>query len=283
MTMTSNGLSRSVRKLLHPLVRLLLRHGVAFADFSDWAKRIYVEVAEKEFGLEGRKQSVSRIAVLTGINRKDVKKLLGQPISADDHQVRHNRAVRVIRGWLQDQDFIDDSGEPKHLSISDSSFGFPELVKRYSGDMPARAVLDELLRVGVVRQLDEDNVELAQKAYIPHHSDADMLLLAGDSVNDLLETVDYNLTVPPQHSRLQLSVAYDNLPGESVEIFRHLSREQSMELLRSLDRFLSTQDRDANPNSEGSGRYRAGLGVYYFEQKIDQIDQGESEHENVEK
>lgn len=266
--MSATAIQQSLIKLLRPVVRMLLRNGVAFSDLAGWLKRLYVDVAEKEFAVEGRKQTVARISVLTGLNRKEVKRLLGEPLVQASYQVSHNRAQRVISGWMSDADFVDEQGRAKHLDINDKETGFATLVRRYSGDIPPRAILDELLRVGVVEKLDGDRLKLNKRGYVPHRSNDEMLTMLGESGADLLATMDHNLVTPTEQSRLQLRVAYDNLPLESVQIFRGMSRDRAHEFLHGLDQFLSTQDRDANPNSKGQGRYRAGMGVYYFEQEL---------------
>ena len=262
----SKAVAHAVQKLLRPLIRLLLRHGVAYEDFDQWVKQLFVQVADKEFALDGRKQSVARISTLTGINRKEVKRLQQMPPLSEAEPLQNNRAARVVSGWMRDEDFLDEAGKPLVLSTVSADSGFSELVRRYSGDVPARAILDELLRVGVVARVDDHGLKLMRYGYIPQDSDEEMLRLFGESTADLLDTIHHNLVAGKDHSRLQLSVAYDDLPKESVEIFRRLSRDKSYELLGLLNQFLSTQDRTSNPNSQGTGRYRAGLGLYYFEQ-----------------
>jgi len=272
--MSAAALQQTIKKLLRPIIRMLLRNDVAFSDLAEWVKRLYVDVAEKEFAVEGRKQTVARIAVLTGLNRKEVKRLLEEPLVQPDYQTKHNRAKRVISGWMNDADFLDSRGRAKPLDINDKEIGFSALVKRYSGDIPPRAILDELLRVGVVEKLKNQKLKLNKRGYVPQNSNEDMLKILAESGADLLESMDHNLSRPTEPSRLQLQVAYDNLPLESVQSFRSMSRDQAHELIQNLDKFLATQDRDANPSHKGQGRYRAGLGVYYFEQNLDE-DQNE--------
>lgn len=260
-------------KVLRPLVRLLLRNGVAFADFSAVARRVFVEVASEDFGLPGRKQSVSRISILTGVNRKEVKRLLDEPSDEATARRENNRAARVISGWMRDKDFQQKSGKPKVLSWGDAKAegSFEDLVKRYSGDMTARAILDELVRVGSVNfNKDKSKVTLTSNGYIPAASNDELMRLSGDSINDLLNTIDHNFTTKSQATRLQLSVAYDDVPENGVELFRNLSKEKSLELLNYLDQFLATQDRSVNPSVKGEGHYRTGLGIYYFEEPVKQ-------------
>jgi len=260
-----------MKRILRPLVRLLLRNGVAFADFSAVARRIFVDVASEDFGLPGRKQSVSRISILTGVNRKEVKRLLEESSTDEPEPKENNRAARVVSGWMRDDDFRLKSGKTKTLSWGDpeSEGSFEELVKRYSGDMTARAILDELLRVGAVDfNKEKTTVTLTSNGYIPSASNDELIRLSGNSLNDLLNTIDHNFTTETEATRLQLSVAYDDVPRNGVDLFRNLSNEKSLELLNYLDEFLATQDRSVNPSAKGEGRYRTGLGIYYFEEPV---------------
>ena len=227
-----------MKKVLRPLVRLLLRNGVAFADFSNIARRVFVEVASEDFGIPGRKQSVSRVSVLTGVNRKEVKRLLEQPEEREDTDKENNRAARVISGWMRDTDFQTTSGKARVLSWGDNTAGvsFEELVKRYSGDMTARAILDELLRVGAISlNKKKTSVTLLANGYVPAGSNEELLRLSGDSIQDLLNTIDHNFNVNNEATRLQLGVAYNDVPANGVELFRNLSNEKSVELLKYLD------------------------------------------------
>ncbi len=273
---TDRPLNKAMRKLLRPLVRLLLRNGVAYADFALLARQAFVDVAADDFDLPGRKQSVSRISVLTGINRKEVKRLLEEP---RDNSVatEHNRAAKVVSGWMRDKDYLNKSGKPDTLSWGDpaSAKAFESLVKKYSGDMPARSVLDELVRVGAVQLNDNRQVELTATGYVPFASNEELLRLSGESVTDLLNTIDFNLAETSDQTRLQLSVAYNDVPAEGANLFRNLSREKSLELLTYLDNFLATQDRSVNAEVAGEGRFRTGLGIYYFEEALPHTDDPE--------
>lgn len=278
MTDGSNStMTNALRKILRPLVRILLRNGVAYADFTTLVRQTFVDVAGEDFDLPGRKQSVSRISVLTGINRKEVKRLMEEPRDAQP-AAEHNRAARVVSGWMRDASFQNKKGKPSPLSWGDSSAndGFEALVKKYSGDMPARSVLDELIRVGAVELESNRRVRLAATGYVPAASNEELLRLSGEGVTDLLNTVDHNINDNKSHTRLQLSVAYDDVPANGVEMFRNLSREKSLELLTYLDGFLATQDRSVNPSVQGDGRYRTGIGIYYFEEPVQNSDNPEA-------
>ena len=261
------ALSAAVLRLFRPLVRILLRNGVSYRTFSDLAKWVYVDVATKEFGIKGRKQSTSRVSVITGLSRKEVKRMRQLP-RPDDRlsSERYNRAARVIAAWRRESDFLDAEGKAAPLPMVGSGATFSELAKRFSGDVPARAILDELIRVGAVERLEDGRVCLLTRAYVPESRDADKLHILGTDVGHLISTIDHNLKPDPIGPLLQLKVSYDNLPDEILPAFRELSAKRAQALLESLDRWLAKRDRDVTPTVKGSGRNQAGLGVYYFEE-----------------
>ena len=267
----TQALSAAILRMLRPLVRLLLRHGISYGTFADLAKWVYVDVADKEFNLPGRKQSASRVSVLTGLSRKEVSRV--QSIETPDDAAviqQYNRAARVISGWLRDEQFTDNNSEAAILPLEGKN-SFAELVKAYSGDMPSRAILDELVRVKAVEQVD-DHVRLLTHAYVPLEGEQEKLNILGTDVALLINTIDHNIENTGHNSKdepyFQRKVAYDNLPEEVIPQVRELSREKSQELLEEVDRLLVIHDRDSNPQSTGSGRKRAGLGIYYFEEDV---------------
>ena len=92
-------LHAALLKLLRPLIRLLLQNGVPFGTFSDLIKWVYVDVAQKEFGIPGRKQSNSRISIITGLSRKEVHRLKNIEGPHETENVQsYNRAARVVSG-----------------------------------------------------------------------------------------------------------------------------------------------------------------------------------------
>ncbi len=273
------SLIQSVFKLLRPLVRVLLQQGLSYAEFAEIAKKAYVDVAEKEFQIPGRKQSIARICVLTGIHRKDVNRLLAEQSSGEWHIEPLSRAARVIGGWLSDSHFLNKAGRPDLLPFDGEAGSFSQLVKRYSGDMPARAVLDELKRAKAVEVTDTGKLKLVSEAYVPVALDDQILQVLGMAGSDLLNTIGYNLTAPPNGSRLQLSVAYDRLSPEVVREFKQMAEKDALNTLKRYNAWLAERDADnpdlpssaPDPRAPGtresdSPMMRAGLGMYYFEE-----------------
>ena len=265
----NNTMQACLARLLKPLVRMLLRYGVPYGVFADIAKRIYVEVAMEEFAVPGRIPSISRASVITGLSRKEILRVRRLPDLSDDRvKDNYNRATRVISGWVRDMAFAERPGEAGSLPYEGAERSFTQLVRKYSGDVPARALLDELLRVGAVERLENGQIQLRARAYVPSEGDEEKIGILGDEVADLVRTIDHNLQSPSQKSLLQLRVAYDNLPREPLERFRKASSKRAIGLLERFDKQLSGMDRDLNPDSRGSGRVRAGFSIFYFEEDI---------------
>jgi hypothetical protein len=263
-------LAAALRRILRPLVRVLLRSGIPYGLFADIAKQSYVEVANHEFEIPGRKQTVSRVAVITGLTRKEITRI-NELTEADAAEVadRYNRAARVISGWVRDARFRDENGEPATLPIEGEGPTFTQLVKQFSGDVPPRAILDELINAGTAELQDDARVRLVTHAYIPRDSKADKLGILGTDVAQLIATISHNVYEESELPRFQRKVSYDNLPATVLDELRSMSAKESQALLERLDQWLAAHDRDTNPEVQGAGRKRAGIGIYYFEEDFD--------------
>jgi len=265
-----NTLERALLKLLRPLVRLLLARGIAYKQLAELVKRAYVDVAASSFAVEGRKPSISRVAVLTGLTRKEASRLHGGPLDPTEEQEsgRYNRAARVLTAWAREPRFANKRGGPASLPFeSDTEPSFTELVRRHGADVPARAVLDELERVGAVVLLRDGRIRPRDRAYVPIGDDEQKLEILGTDVADLVACIDHNLDSTPEEGFFQRKVAYDNLPADYLPALRRLVGRDAQTLLERLDRDMSRRDRDVTGVTKKNGsRKRAVIGIHYFEE-----------------
>ena len=239
----------AILRLLRPLAKILLRNGISYGTFADLAKWVFVEVATKDFAIKDRKQSTSRISVITGLSRREVMRVrkLQRPDITESIE-KHNRAARVIAAWRREHDFLKADGKPSILPFEGQGTTFSELVKRFSGNVPPRAVLDELLNVGAVKQLPESKVCLLSRAYIPKDYDSHQITILGTDVKHLLTTINHNLKPDISEPIFQRKVAYDNLPDEVLEKFHKQFNKKAQNLLESADNWLARHDRDVTPS-----------------------------------
>lgn len=268
---TQKALVRALYRMLRPMVRLLLRHGVSYRLFADIARHVYVDTAREDFAIPGRKQSLSRMAVLTGINRKDIAKLQerSHPLSEAPAE-QPTPTARVITGWLNDVRFHDETGEPAVLPIDSDRDepSFVALVRDYSRDVPVRALLDELERIQAV-QRDGGQVSLLTRGYIPLEDMQENIRIFGTAAADLMATMDHNIAKEEPGPFIQRTVSYVNIPEELLERIRERSAREGQAFLLQINDWLAECDRDQSPGLKGSGQVRAGIGLYYFEQRSD--------------
>lgn len=260
-------LSQAIANVLKPLVKLLLRNGIACNAACAMLKTIYVQVAQEDFQIPGKKQSVSRISTLTGLTRKEVSTALNS--SAADLSAmtqEYNRAARVITGWIRDQDFQTSNGQPKELDPEQGRLCFKELVKRHSGDIPPRAIADELMRVGAIETTKSGKLRLIAHAYIPEKDVDRKLHILGSDVADLINTIQHNIYENAEYPFYQRKVSYNAIPMESMSKIRDQLNKKAQASLESMDEILVKHDSDMNPKISTQGKCRVGVGIYYFEE-----------------
>ncbi|MCK5858397.1 DUF6502 family protein [Abyssibacter sp.] len=257
-------LDRALRRLLRPLVRIMLRQGISFGEFSEIAKRTYMEIAWDEFTPSDARASDSRVAIMTGLTRKEVKRLRETRAQKTETSTNHmNRATRVLSGWFRDPDFCDEKGQPRRLNMTDDGLQFPALVRRYSGDMPPRAMLEELRRVNAVR-VDEKGIQVLSRSFVPAGGDPDSLRMFGLAMSDLGHTIDRNLNDGTSSEELlfQRYVSNAQLNPRMVPLFKRLLAERGMQLLESLDDWMSSNEQ---PDDAAGSSAHIGAGIYFFD------------------
>jgi hypothetical protein len=263
----TNTILLALARVLRPIVRVLLANKITYAAFDQIARQVFVEVATKDFTIKGRKQTVSRIALVTGLSRKEVLRLRREnPLADRELSQTFHRASRLISRWCCEPAFMDEDGEPRPLKLEGPG-SFSELVGDIGGDLPPRSMLDELRQAGIVKMDAGRRIYLMRKVYVPSKDEIQMMKILGTDAGDLAETIAHNLRAPDPESRFQLKVAYDNLPEECLHTLHHMVSERGHELLVEFDRWLRQHDRDLSPRIAGTGQIRAGVGIYYFENR----------------
>jgi Family of unknown function (DUF6502) len=259
----SLSLLAALRALLRPLVRLLVARGVTCPMLVDLLKQTYVEVAEREFGAEGRPPSDSRITLLTGIHRKDVKRLRdGPPGSAEQVPEGVALGAQIVAAWTSK--FVDAKGRPRPLARLQSHGGaesFEALVTGVSTDIRARAVLDAWLRLGVVALDRDDRVVLRNAAFVPSRGFDEKAFYFGHNVGDHLAAASHNL-VGGNPAYLERSVHYDSLDAPSVEKLAALAEQTGMKSLQAVNR--EAMNAEARDKKSGSSKRRITFGIYFF-------------------
>ena len=256
-----------------PLVRILIRNGISFNEFADELRGVYVDVAASDFPIEGRSPSGTRVAILTGLTRKEVKRQLDRRSRDKRPAGDVNRVNRVLDGWHQDPSFTGPYGVPLELvfdSRNSDDPSFVELVRRFSGDMSARAMLDELLRIKAVEVLPEGEIRALTKSYISSELDATILEHLGNTVRYLAETLDHNFesTNPSQNLFERTVFTPEGISEESLEEFRGFLKEQGQLFVGTLDNYLTAHE-ETDVESGKEKLVKTGVGIYHFVDRVD--------------
>ena len=257
---------------MRPIARLLLRMGIGYKEFAEAAKVAFVDVASSDYGLRGRQTNISRVAVMTGLTRKEVRKLrnliAGQEIS-EAFKSRLGPCSVVTHFWHHDPDYQDHAGNPRSLSIEGEFPSFATLVRKYGGDIPSGAMLKELLRTGVAEMDGEDHLRAKTEFVIPRGVDADKFVSVSYSLSNLAYTLAHNVTVENAGNPLfERFLWTDRLDPERQIEFEKIASSKAKDLLRSLDKWVSERELpEPNPNAElvSERTKNVGLGIYLFD------------------
>jgi hypothetical protein len=249
-------------RLLRPLVRLLIRSGVTFPALADLLRQLYVNVAEYDFALPGKEQTDSRVSLLTGIHRKEVRRLRGQGAPVNVVPASISRASSILARWLASPDFTDAQGKPLPLARTGPASSFEALVASVTRDVRPRAVLDEWLDRKLVTIDGEDRVVLSETALVPQSGDEQQMYYLGRNLHDHIAAAVANVEgrAPPF---LERAVHYDGLSAELAERLELRSREIAMEALQGANR-----EAHAGCDADEGGRWRWNFGVYVFREEM---------------
>lgn len=202
---------------LRPLIKRLLASGVPFGRLEARLREVFVEVAETELALPGRRQTDSRVSLLTGINRKEVRRIRSVEQRKDGpRSFSMNYATSLISRWLTDPQSVDRSGRPRTLPYqTERGASFMKLARKVTADLAPRVLLDELVRSGAV-ELKGNLVVLKSDAYVPKREPSEKLRILGEDPPELIETILCNIFSEGSELLLQRKVYYDNLGSDAA-------------------------------------------------------------------
>ena len=258
----------AARWLLRPVIRMMLRHGVMHREFMELSKEVYVEVARKEYGLRGRPTNVSRTALLTGLDRKEVSRLkntLERVNSVGQVVHRQDRVSRVLAGWYQDDDYTDDDGKPLLLPMHGPGPSYEDLVRRYGGDVAGITILRELKRVEAIRVRGTDKVEVLRRNYRLDTADPDAISRVGSVLADIGETVTHNLYHDEDElSRFEARASNPCVPPSALPDYRQFIYTESQIFLEKVDAWLTAHE-IAGDAIGTEKAVRLGIGMYWIQ------------------
>jgi hypothetical protein len=265
----------ALRMMLKPLVKLLVSQGVSHGDFSEAAKDVYVEVAIRHFDKSTRINQ-SRIAILTGLTRKEVKNVIDRAMRADPHSKNHSRPARVLAGWHSDPRFLGPYGVPLEVPYESPVDGgtpsFVDLVKTYSGDMAPRPMLKELMRIGAVVETDKKMLKVLRRDFIPEALSGELVERLGHVAHNFFSTSARNIEKKETDGGIfeRIVFAENGVTPTTVSLFDEFVKIRGQEFLEELDNWLVAREK---VEKEVPRTIQTGFGMYqYIETPEDKSD-----------
>jgi hypothetical protein len=259
-------LLRAALAVLQPYVPRLLRSGVTFGQLEAGLRSLFVEIAAREFAPGSSPPTDSRVSILTGINRKEVRRIRARGAPAAPRSFSRNVIASLVSRWISGAHTTGADGRPLPLPY-DARRGpsFTALARKTTLDLHPRALLDALIAAGAAVLREGDVVALTRTAYVPQRGRPETLAMLADDPPELIETMLHNVLGEGDQARLQQKIAYDNIGSDGLERLRAALRREAARLLARSDAVLRRHDRDRSPRAPGGARTYAGIGIYYFE------------------
>lgn len=238
---------------------------MTFRDFAEIGKSAFVEVATEDYGLRGRKTNISRVAMLTGMTRREVKRL--RDLLEENRMPKsgtENIATRVLTGWHQDPEFLDAGGAPLILPLNGPGPSLMQLLKRYRGDVPATALLKELQTIKALEKTEDGRYRVLSRSYITKPMDEVRIRQWGVALHDLAGVIAYNTDDERKgDARFERMAVNHFMPIRKVKEFEAVVAQEGQRFLEGMDAWLSENEADTRI-TDSSERTRLGVGVYFI-------------------
>ena len=264
---------RSCRYLLLPVVRFLLKHGVTWSEFGELSKEAYVKVARAEYGIEGRPTNNSRVAMLTGLSRREVARVRDKLLNGTERaaELQGNQISRVLSAWHIDAEFVGENGQPKDLPATGPSGSLAVLLKRYAGDLPHGAIRKEMQQRGLIEELDDGHLRVLKRDFVYSELDPEIIRQLGIALHDHAATLEHNLDSDrPSARRFEAIADNQKITPRAVNAFRKLVESKGLGLLEDIDLWLTQHEIEPREDTNAE-TVRLGVGVYLI---YDESEQG---------
>jgi len=261
-------------QILRPIISLCLRCGIGFSEFRSIARNTFVAVASEEYGLRGRPTNVSRVAAMTGISRKEIRRIR-QAVKNDrwTPAMESSPANLLLHYWRYDPSFYEIPGRAAMLPLTGDA-SFSSLARRYAGDIPIGAMKEELKRAGVITESD-GSVSVRKNYFQPEKLDEDFIRNITFSIKSLASTVVYNAMLVTRddfsqelnekEGRFERFAWTDQLSAPSRAAFRQWVRQEGAKFIERADDWIGKNER-AKESWKAEDAQSLGVGLYFFEE-----------------
>jgi Family of unknown function (DUF6502) len=272
-------IANALKRIFRPFVKLMLANNITYTFVIDVIKGLFVEVAETDFSIDDKRQTDSRISLMSGVHRKDVRRLRGHNLAVEEVMPANvSLGSQVIALWNANPKYLNEEGMPKPLqrfAAANADESFEGLVRSLSTDIHPRAVLDEWLRLGIARVDDNNFVQLTTDMFIAQEGFEEKVFYFGHNLHDHAQAAISNVigqdNYGQQLSFLERCVHYDTLTMASIKEIGEVATKQGMKTLREVNKIADTLGDKDKGNARANMRMTYGI-YYYYEPMQDDVD-----------
>lgn len=258
----------ALTRVLDPLLALMFDAGITVHEFNKTVRERAVRVATSRVVRELGRESKSRVAIITGLPRSEVSKILNSRESPTKVQSSHHPARRVLAAWYDNPHFANPDGDPAILPIFGKRRSFERLVDKYGAGIPVRAMLDELTQMNAVERLPDQKIKVKARVPILTGLTSRSIAAVGERGRDLLETLTRNLR-PNTHPLFEATALIEDSDVEMVSVVRREITEQGTNFINGATSLLHrSQKRRLTKPTKPSKHLRLGVTVFYFQDEI---------------
>ena len=258
----------ALKQIIDPLIELMFDAGVTVREFSQLVRERAVRGAAKRVSREIGRDSKSRIAIVTGLPRSEVARILRSDTAPSSGRLGQHPARRVLAAWFDDPRFLSPSGDPAILPIFGKRQTFEQLVAMHSGGIPVRAMLDELTQINAVERFADQRVRAKSRIPILTGPSSAAIEGIGERTRDLLETLTYNV----RHSGNPLfegTALVDEADCELVSLLHREIAEQGTSFINGASALLGRdRTKGGRTRAKPLTKCRVGVTVYFFQDDI---------------
>ena len=250
--------------VLEPVIRLVLRTGVTWKEFAELSKAKFVEVATADFGIRGRPTNISRVAILTGMDRRDVRKLRKPPeeVAPKGYQ---SKASQILAAWHHEPEFVNTDGQPVLLPVEGEGPTFSTLVRRYAPALPVKAMVKELRSAQAIEELSDGRLRALKRTFVPSGVSVERLRLWSSVLSDVANTIEHNFSRDPREPvRFERRALHLRVDRNALPEFRELLEKEGQALLERIDDWLVAHQAKEFAGDDG---IRLGVGIYHIEDR----------------
>jgi len=268
---TQERIRKVLMGVLLPLARTLLRCGVSYTEFASISKRAFVEAASADYGVRNRPTNIARVAVMTGLSRKEVSRLRQESAKNPLEDVTYrNIPAEVLHRWHTDPAFSDTGGHPQALPFVGRK-SFTALVRSVTSDIPARTIERELSRSGAVRVTSGRRLMPTTREFVPDAAVGKVIEGLQYGLRHLTDTICFNANPKnTKNPRIQRIVDASGVAASEVGIARDSLSAIVAAFGRQVDDYLTAFHNGPKRRQKNlEPRYQLGVGLYYFENQDD--------------